>query len=111
MNYWLKPCNNCGAVNWEEFEKPHGAPWYRCKTCKISKPAIEVEVDLVADFCKRAGLQDNRDAEVPNIVPSLSLFMGNVQVSKSVKESLRDWDVVDDCSVISPEFLEYILLL
>jgi len=110
MKYWLKPCD-CGAVDWEEFEKPHGAPWYRCKTCKLTKPAIEVEVELVADFCKRAGLQDNRDAEVPNIVPSINLILGNVKVPESVKKSLQGWDVVDDCSAISPEFLEYILLM
>ena len=43
MTLKLKNCSNCGENNWEEFEKPHGAPYYRCLNCGEEYMAVEVE--------------------------------------------------------------------
>lgn len=49
----LKPCS-CGACNYEEFEKPHGAPYYRCRKCGAEYMATEVELDdIECPFCGR----------------------------------------------------------
>ena len=38
------PCESCGGTDYEEFEKPHGAPYYRCKNCGAEYMATEVEI-------------------------------------------------------------------
>lgn len=38
----FKRCK-CGGRTYEEFEKPHGGPYYRCKRCKREYTAMEVE--------------------------------------------------------------------
>ena len=55
-------------------------------------------------FCEFAKLQDNSDAECPNIQTSLQMYM-----SSNPKE-LEGWDCLDDYSIISPEFLKYVLI-
>ena len=57
---------------------------------------------LCQEFCKFAKLQDNSDAELPNIQPSLQLYMAGTPI--------KGWDALDDCSLVTPEFLTYILL-
>ena len=36
-------CTHCGPNDWVEFEKPHGAPYYRCRHCGAEFMATEVE--------------------------------------------------------------------
>lgn len=55
-------------------------------------------------FYEFAKLQDNSDAENPNIQTSVQMF-----VSPNPK-GLEGWDCLDDYSIISPEFLKYILI-
>ena len=68
--------------------------------------------DLVKEFCKFADLQDNIDAELPNINTSLGQFFGNGVIEKWVKGwDFHKWDCLDDVlTTISPEFLGYILI-
>ena len=67
---------------------------------------------LVEDFCKFAYLQNNYDAETPNVHTSMSQVMGNGDIMEWVKNwDFHDWDTIDDpMTVISPQFLAYILL-
>lgn len=61
---------------------------------------------LYKDFCKYAKLQDNSDAELPNITTSLALYLDGTDLDiKDLK-----WDPLDDPTFVSPEFLVYILL-
>lgn len=39
----LRDCPNCGENNWVKFEKPHGAPYFRCAECLEKYPANEIE--------------------------------------------------------------------
>lgn len=61
---------------------------------------------LYKDFVKFAKLQDNSDAEVPNVIPSLQLFIEGTDLD--IKD--LNWDPIEDTSFISPEFLVYLLL-
>ncbi len=58
--------------------------------------------DLYKEFCEFAKLQDNSDAEFPNVQTSLMMFMKGTPIKK--------WDSLDDASVLSPELLTYIVL-
>lgn len=58
--------------------------------------------ELYKEFYEFAGLQDNSDAKIPNAQPSMKLYMEGGEV--------EGWDALDDMSIVSPEFLVYILL-
>lgn len=66
---------------------------------------------LIQDFCEFAGLQDNSDAQLPNIIPSLQLYVSDSIVPQAVCEQMPKWDPLDDPSLLTPEFLTYILLM
>ena len=56
---------------------------------------------LYRDFCQFAGLQDNSDAKIPNAILGLKTALE--------QDKIKDWDTLDDISMVSPEFLVYIL--
>ena len=58
--------------------------------------------ELYKDFCEYADIQDNSDAERPNCVASLKMFLEGTEI--------RGWDPLEDFSVLTPEMLTYILL-
>lgn len=64
--------------------------------------------ELLTKFCEFAKLQDNSDAECPNITTSVDLFIEG----SNLKTDLSDlnWDPLDDPTFVSPEFLFYILI-
>lgn len=64
--------------------------------------------ELLTKFCEFAKLQDNSDAEYPNITTSVDLFIEG----SNLKTDLSDlnWDPLDDSTFVSPEFLFYILI-
>lgn len=59
--------------------------------------------ELYKDFCEFSKLQDNSDAEFPNVQTSLRMFMDGTGID--------GWDPLDDGSVITPEYLTYIILM
>lgn len=63
--------------------------------------------ELLTKFCEFAKLQDNSDSEYPNITTSIDLFVEG----SNLKTDLSDlnWDILDDSTFVSPEFLFYIL--
>ena len=61
----------------------------------------EKQKQVLELFCGYAGLQNNMDAEIPNIVIGLKPYIDGTGV--------KGWDPLDDYSLISPEFLYYIL--
>lgn len=58
--------------------------------------------ELYKEFCQFAKLRDNSDAEKPNCIASLSLYLDGVEID--------GWDPLDDFSIFTPEFLTYVLL-
>lgn len=56
--------------------------------------------ELVNEFCEYAGLQNNSDAKMPNIICGIKVYMDHFTPW---------WDPLDDYSLVSPEFLYYIL--
>lgn len=58
---------------------------------------------LYKRFCEFAGLQDNSDAEIPNVIPGIEVWIKGSGIS--------GWDPLDDpLTVFSPEFLVFILM-
>ena len=67
--------------------------------------------ELVKDFAEFAELQDNSDAEMPNVRVGLEQFFGSELAFKIAQSyEWNDWDPLDDGSFLTPEFLGYILL-
>lgn len=56
---------------------------------------------VIDSFCKYAGLENRFDAEVPNAICGLEPFFNYKEI--------EGWDPVDDYSLITPEFLYYVL--
>lgn len=61
----------------------------------------EKQKQVLELFCGYAGLQNNMDAEVPNIIIGLKPYVDGTDLPK--------WDPLDDYSLVTPEFLYYIL--
>lgn len=62
----------------------------------------EKQWKMYKDFCKFAGLQDNSDAKYPNATLGLktALEFGDIE----------GWDALDDVTMVSPEFLVFLLI-
>lgn len=58
--------------------------------------------ELYKNFCEFAKLQDDSGAELPNAKTSISMYMDGTGV--------EGWDPLDDLSIVSPEYLVYVLL-
>lgn len=62
---------------------------------------------LYKKFCQFAKLQDNSDAEKPNCIADLRLYLDGSEIDSS---EIDGWDPLDDFSIFTPEFLTYVLL-
>ena len=58
--------------------------------------------ELYKEFCEFAHLHDNSGADIPNAMPGMKMFMDGTTIA--------GWDPIDDLSVVSPEYLTYIVL-
>lgn len=57
---------------------------------------------LYKRFCEFAKLQDNSGAEKPNAISSMQMYIEGAEI--------EGWDPLDDLSIVSPEFLTYIVI-
>ena len=59
------------------------------------------QIHILDSFCKYAGLENRADADMPNIICGLKPFFEGT--------NLPWWDPIDDYSIVTPEFLYYLL--
>lgn len=104
MKRWCPKCEE-----YEEVERKEYSIWNILYVCKECGTVLDNGEDLLESFCDFAHLEDNSDAELPNIKLGWSLFCGDAEVPESLQEKLKGWDVLEDVSMLSPACLLYIL--